>query len=103
MVSIIYSTTSSEKEAQKIAQVLVEEKLVACVHILPKITSVYRWKGNIEEADETALLVKTTEKNVEKTIQKIKDLHSYEVPEILVFPPVGGLKEYLAYVDDELA
>lgn len=101
MVSIIYSTTGSKEEAQKIAHILVKEKLVACVHIIPKIMSVYRWKDNIEESDETVLLVKTKEKNVEKTIQKIKDLHSYDVPEILVLPSVGGLKEYLEYVDDE--
>ncbi|MFH1100472.1 MAG: divalent-cation tolerance protein CutA [Methanobacteriota archaeon] len=101
MVSIIYSTTSSEEEAQKIAHILVKEKLVACVHIIPKIKSIYRWKGEIEVGNECVLLVKTTEKNVEKSIQRIRSLHSYDVPEILVLPPVGGLKEYLEYVEDE--
>ena len=103
MVSIIYVTIGSVDEAQKIAHALVEEKLAACVHIIPKIESVYRWKGKIEEANESVLLVKTTEKHVERTIQTIRNLHSYEVPEILVLPPVGGLKEYLAYVEDETA
>jgi periplasmic divalent cation tolerance protein len=100
MVSIIYSTTGSREEARRIAHVLVQERLAACVHIIPRIESVYRWKGKIEEAEESVLLVKTTEKNVEKTMHRIRDLHSYEVPEILVFPPVGGLKEYLAYVEE---
>jgi periplasmic divalent cation tolerance protein len=81
----------------------VKEKLAACVHILPKIESIYRWQGKIEEANECVLLAKTTERNVEKTIQKIRSLHPYEVPEILVLPPVGGLKDYLDYVDEETA
>ena len=101
MVSILYVTAGSIEESKKIAHVLVEEKLVACVHIIPKIESVYRWKGKIESGNESALLVKTTEKLVERVIQRIRSLHSYDVPEILVLPPVGGLKEYLDYVQDE--
>jgi periplasmic divalent cation tolerance protein len=101
MVSIIYSTTDTLETAKMIARSLVKEKLVACVHIIPQIESIYRWQGKIEETNECVLLVKTTDRNVEKTIQKIRSLHPYEVPEILVFPPVGGLKEYLEYVEDE--
>jgi periplasmic divalent cation tolerance protein len=101
MVSVIYSTTDTMETAKTIARTLVKEKLVACVHIIPKIESIYRWQGKIEEADECALLVKTSERNVQKTIQKIRSLHPYEVPEIIVFPPVGGLKEYLDYVEAE--
>lgn len=101
MVSIIYSTTDTLESAKTIARALVKEKLVACVHILPKIESIYRWQGKIEEASECVLLVKTSDRNVQNVIQKIRSLHPYEVPEILVFPPVGGLKEYLDYVDEE--
>jgi periplasmic divalent cation tolerance protein len=103
MVSIIYSTTDTLETARTIARSLVKEKLVACVHILPKIESIYRWQGNIEEANEYALLIKTSDRNVQRTIQKIRSLHPYEVPEILVFPPVGGLKEYLEYIETETA
>jgi len=101
MVSVIYSTTDSVETAKTIARFLVKEKLVACVHILPKIESIYRWQGNIEETHECVLLAKTSERNIQKTIETIRSLHSYEVPEIIVFPPVGGLKEYLIYVDEE--
>jgi len=101
MVSIIYSTIGTIENARTIARALVKEKLVACVNIIPRIESVYRWQGKIEEGDECVLIAKTTEKNVEKTIQRIRTLHSYDVPDIMVFPPVGGLKEYLKYVEDE--
>ena len=103
MVSIIYSTTDTIDTAKSIARSLVKEKLVACVHILPKIESIYRWQGTIEEATEYVLLAKTPERNLQKTIQKIRSLHPYEIPEIIVLPPVGGLKEYLDYVDEETA
>jgi periplasmic divalent cation tolerance protein len=101
MVSVIYSTTDTFESAKTIARALVKEKLVACVHIIPKIESVYRWRGKIEEANECLILAKTSERNVQNAIQKIRSLHPYDVPEIIVFPPVGGLKEYLEYVDEE--
>ena len=103
MVSIIYSTTGDEKEARKIARKLVEEKLVACVNILPKIESIYRWQGNIEEDSECILLAKTTDKNIERTIQRIKEIHSYDVPDIVTIPITSGLKDYLNWVEDETA
>ena len=101
MVSVIYSTTDTLETAKTIARVLVKEKLVACVHIIPRIESIYRWQGKIEETNEYILLAKTSERNIQKTIQKIRSLHPYEVPEIIVFPSVGGLKEYIDYVEKE--
>jgi len=101
MVSVIYATTPTITQARKIARTLVEEKLAACVHIIPTIESYYRWEGKIEETDECALLAKTSQRKIQKAIQRIRDLHPYEIPEIIVFPPVGGLKEYLEYVNTE--
>lgn len=103
MVSIIYSTIDTIETAKRIARVLVKEKLVACIHIMPKIKSIYRWQGKIEETNEYVILAKTSNRNIQKTIQKIRFLHPYEVPEILVFPQIGGLKEYLDYVEKETA
>jgi periplasmic divalent cation tolerance protein len=103
MVSVLYSTVGTLEEARTIARALIKEKLVACVNIIPRVDSIYRWQGKIEEGSECVLLAKTTEHNVEHAIQKIRELHSYTVPDIIVFPPVGGLKEYLAYVEDETA
>lgn len=98
MVSMIYSTTGSEEEAHEIARELVTKKIVACVNVIPKISSIYRWQGKIEEDSESLLIAKTTEKNVEQAIAMIKLLHSYEVPDIVVLPVISGLKEYLDYV-----
>ena len=103
MVSVIYSTTGTIEDARRIAHSLLKDKLVACVNIIPKVESIYRWQGKIEESNECALIVKTTERNVEKAVQKIRSLHPYETPDIIVFPPVGGLKEYLAYIEEETA
>ena len=89
------------KDARKIAHTLVEEQMVACVNIIPKVESVYRWKGKIENDDECILIAKTVDQNVKKTIQRIKKLHSYELPDIIVIPIIGGLKDYLNYICDE--
>jgi periplasmic divalent cation tolerance protein len=101
MVSMVYSTVGKMTDAQRIARVLVDEQLVACVNIIPSITSIYRWNGKREEESECILIAKTVEKKVEKTIQKIRSLHPYEVPDIVVIPILTGLKEYLDYIEDE--
>jgi len=101
MVSIIYSTIDDLKDARRIASTLVEEQLVACVNIIPSVESIYRWKGKVENAEEVILIVKTADENVKKTIQRIKQLHSYELPDIIVIPIIGGLKEYLDYITNE--
>ena len=103
MVAVVYITIDNVQDARKIAHTLVEEQLVACVNIIPKIESIYRWKGKVETDNEVVLIAKTTDKNVKKTIQKIKELHTYELPDIIVLPIIGGLKEYLNYIQDETA
>jgi len=101
MVAVVYITIDNVQDARKIAHTLVEEQLVACVNIIPKIESIYRWKGKVETDNEVVLIAKTTDKNVKKTIQKIKELHTYELPDIIVLPIIGGLKDYLNYIQDE--
>jgi len=103
VVAVVYTTTDNMRNAKKIARALVEEKLVACVSIIPKVESIYWWKGKIEKGREYILLSKTTERQVKKTIQKIRELHTYELPDIIVLPIIGGLKEYLNYLVDETA
>ena len=101
MVAVIYSTLGSIQDARRIAHTLVQEQLVACVNIIPKIESVYRWEGKIENDEEVLIIAKTSDKNVKKTIHRIKSLHSYELPDIIVLPIIGGLKDYLDYITNE--
>jgi periplasmic divalent cation tolerance protein len=101
MALIIYTTIDNLKDARKIAHTLVDEQMVACVNIIPEIESVYKWKGKIEENSEFILIAKTVDDNVNKTINRIRTLHPYELPAIIVIPIIGGLEEYLDYIDKE--
>ena len=103
MVAVVYTTIDNEQDARRIAHTLVEEQLVACVNIVPKVESIYRWKGKIEEENEFILISKTVDDNVKKAIHRIKELHPYELPDIIVLPIIGGLKEYLDYINNETA
>ena len=97
---IIFITASSEEEATKIATTLVEEKLVACVNIIPKIRSVYWWEGKVCQEDEVMLVSKSTKSLFPAIMYRVKSLHSYQVPEIISFPISEGLPEYLNWIED---
>lgn len=100
---IVLTTAGSKQEAQKIAQALVERRLAACVNISGPIESVYRWKGEVESAQEWLLLVKTSAAAFENLQNAIRELHSYELPECIALRIEGGSKEYLQWVDANLA
>ena len=74
---IFFVTVPNIEEGKKIAKILVENKLAACVNIIQNIVSIYRWKGNIEEDNELLLIIKTTEEHTTNIIEKVKDIHSY--------------------------
>ena len=99
---IVLTTASSEPEAKKIARALVKRKLAACVNIAPKIQSVYRWQGKVEEAEEVLLIIKTTRPKQEEVSAAIRELHSYELPECVVLAIESGSKEYLGWIDASL-
>ena len=103
MAKIIYSTINNIQDARKIAHTLIEEQLVACVNIIPNIESVYRWKGKIEEENEIVLIAKTSDEKIEKTIQRIEQMHTYDLPDIIVLPIIGGLNDYLDYLNTEIS
>ena len=102
MYTFVYITTSGEKESKYIGKTLVEEKLSACVNIVPSIESIYLWKGEIEEDNESLLIVKTKAYNIDKIIKRVREIHSYETPAILAIPIIEGSKDYLDYLDSEL-
>ncbi len=97
---IVFSTAESREEANKIARVLVERKLAACVNIVPQMESVYRWKDKVETAQEWLLIIKTTAQRFEAVRDAIKELHSYELAECVAIAVEGGSEEYLKWIDD---
>src|SRR5450759_4766613 len=99
----VMTTTETKEQAQTIAQHLMEEKLAACVQIVGPITSIYRWKGKVENAQEWLCLIKTRNDLYNKVEATIKSIHLYETPEIIAVPIIKGSKEYLNWLDDELS
>ena len=99
---IFFSTAPNLNEGKKIARIIVENKIAACVNIIPSMHSIYRWKGNIEEDAECLLIIKTTNKRSDKLVELIKKLHPYEVPECVGFKIEKGMQEYLDWIVKEI-
>ncbi|MBV8864433.1 MAG: divalent-cation tolerance protein CutA [Acidobacteriaceae bacterium] len=95
---VVFCTCGSEEEALRLAHALVENRLAACVNILPPIQSVYRWKGEVQSAEEYLLLIKTTEERFDALHNTITDLHSYDTPEVIGLPVTDGSEKYLAWL-----
>ena len=89
-------------EARRIATILVEERLVACVNLLPNVESIYRWKGSVESAKEACGILKTTRGRVTDLESRYRSLHSYETPEFLVLGVDGGSTGYLAWLAESV-
>jgi periplasmic divalent cation tolerance protein len=96
---IILTTAGSQEEAGKIARALVERRLAACVNIVPRIESVYRWQGKVETAQEWLLLIKTQAELFERVRDAVKELHSYDLPECVMLEVAAGSQEYLDWID----
>ena len=99
---VILTTASTNTEADQIANKLVQERLAACVNIIPNIKSIYRWKDKISTDSEFLLIIKTMKSVENKVIQCIKKHHSYDTPEIISFPITGGDKRYLDWMYDSV-
>ncbi|MGH7840336.1 MAG: divalent-cation tolerance protein CutA [Candidatus Binataceae bacterium] len=97
-VRVVLVMAGSEREAAKIARVLLEEKLAACVNILGPVRSTYHWQGAIESASEHLLMIKTRSRLYRRLERRVRELHDYEVPEILAFTPAAGSKPYLEWI-----
>jgi len=97
---VVLITASDEEEAVKIAQILVEEKLVACVNIVPRLRSIYIWQGEVEDETEALMLCKTRHDLFDTLQNRVKELHSYTVPEIIALPVVAGSDDYLGWIRD---
>jgi len=95
---IVITTTATPEEAASIGRTLVEEQLAACATLVPAVQSFYRWQGQIESATETLLLLKTALEQLPALESRMRDLHSYDVPEFLVLPIESGSQPYLEWL-----
>jgi periplasmic divalent cation tolerance protein len=95
---IIFTTAGSQEEASKIAHALVERRLAACVNIVQRIESVYRWQGKVETAEEWLLLIKTQAELFERVRDAVKELHSYDLPECVMLEVTAGSQQYLNWI-----
>jgi periplasmic divalent cation tolerance protein len=99
---IVLTTAGSQSEARTLANTLVERQLAACVSILPSMSSIYSWKGDVAEAEEFMVLIKTTEAAFDRVYATIRELHSYELPECVSLVIDQGTTQYLKWIEDSV-
>jgi periplasmic divalent cation tolerance protein len=97
---IVLSTWPAAEDAGPTATTLVEERLAACVNLLPEMDSIYRWKNAVERERERQMIIKTSRARVDALMARLKQLHPCEVPEMLVIPVVGGSEAYLGWLGE---
>ncbi|GBE36656.1 divalent-cation tolerance protein CutA [bacterium BMS3Bbin07] len=100
--SVVFITAPDEEEAARIARTIVEERLAGCVNIVKGIRSIYSWEGKVEDEHEVLMIVKTKRDLFNALEKRVKELHSYSVPEIISLPLVEGSEEYLSWLKHEL-
>lgn len=100
MYIVIFITTANKKEATKIAQELIKNKLAACVNIIQGVHSLFWWEGKVDRAKEAFLIVKSKKSNLRAIIKRVKSVHSYQIPEIIALPIIGGNKSYLNWLNE---
>lgn len=102
MSIVVFVTAKDEQEAGKIAEGLVQKKLIACANIVSGIKSVFWWEGKVDRAQECLLILKSQRKLFPKIAEAVRTLHSYDVPEIIALPIVEGSKPYLDWMEESL-
>lgn len=95
---VVLSSVGKAEDAEFLARELIDRGLAACVNLLPPVTSIYRWKGEVERHEETLLVIKTTTNRFEALREAIVALHGYDVPEVLALPVTAGHAPYLAWL-----
>ena len=100
---VVFITTNTAGEAQRIATLLLEQRQAACVNIIPEVDSRFWWEGELDSAQESLLVIKTRASRLPEIINLVKGVHSNTVPEIIALPIVGGNQDYLDWIDKEVA
>ena len=99
---VIFITTGTDEEAQKIAEVLLKKRKAACVNMVPGVSSRFWWKGHLDSDQESLLIVKAKASMLDEIVGLVKEVHSYDVPEVIALPIIGGNSYYLDWIDKEL-
>ena len=99
---VVLTTVGSEERALTIARALIEDRLAACVNVLPEMTSVYRWEEAVQEDRERQLIIKTTRQALDAVRERVHALHGYDLPEFLVLPIASGSERYLRWIDESV-
>lgn len=102
MYVLVYITTSNFDEARRIGRDIVGRRLAACANIVERVHSTYWWKGKVEEASESLLILKSRKDKLEELIKTVKHLHTYENPAIVAIPFAGGSEDYLKWIGEEV-
>jgi len=100
--AVVFITVGSQEEARNIAKTLLEGRKAACVNIVPRVESYFWWEGNLDTDRELLLIVKTKASLVDELAALVKDVHSYDVPEVIALPIIGGNQDYLEWIDKEV-
>jgi periplasmic divalent cation tolerance protein len=100
---VVLSTLPPDKEPLRIGRILVEERLAACVNVLPLMTSIYRWREEIEEDPEHQMIIKTTRARLPALRERLRGLHPYDVPEFIVLPIIDGSDAYLRWIAEAVS
>jgi len=99
---VLFITTATTDEAQRISKVLLEQRKVACVNIVPRVSSLFWWENKLDSAHESLLIVKTKASLLNEVIRLVREIHSYDIPEIIALPIVGGNQDYLEWIGKEV-
>ena len=99
---VVLITTGTPEEAQRIAAVLLEQRKAACVNIVPRVSSRFWWRGKLDSAEESLLIVKTKATLLDEVVSLVKEAHSYDVAEVIALPVVGGSQDYLDWMGGEV-
>ncbi len=97
---VVFVTTNSIDEARKIGNTLVQERLIACVNIIPQVESIFYWQEKVCNEKEALMIIKTRKSLINDIIKRVKSIHSYSVPEIIALPIISGSEDYLKWVGD---
>jgi len=95
---VIFITAGTDEEARKVAEVLLKRRKAACVNIVPGVSSFFWWQGKLDSAQETLLIVKTKASLVSEIVSLVREVHSYDVPEVIALPIVSGNQDYLEWI-----